>query len=278
MSGQQAARRHLSVAIADLWPGSVPRAGPGEDLSAGERLEHYRTPDAMGRYVHMHAAKHIGLWRRVRQSFETDHRPVFSIGGGPLLCLMGWCFDNPWPGDLTAVEPMDWSPVTSNPNWATARQMLCGDVDELTAYVPGPTVPGQLRPLGVQRALLPGELPDEAIVLLPYVVNHLMDDRHLSANAANEMAAWVSRAVLARRATVVIADMPPTKLDLWTPLLTAMGCAMSVPSLEYPDDCAELKDLYGHPTDQSFRCGIDYPHMCKTPVLVVNSSTKVFLT
>ena len=83
----------------------------------------------------------------------------------------------------------------------------------------------------------------------------------------------------ARRATVVIADMPPAKLDLWTPLLRALELEhLVVESLKYSEDCAGLKDLYSHPTDQNFRCGVNFPHMCQTTVLVMNQSHPMFLT
>src|SRR5262249_23068427 len=139
------AHAFLSAALKDLYD---PEECP--ELGSSQLVDDYAEPASRRTYFHYYAAKHMALWATVRRTLaweQHESAPLISVGAGPLLCLFGWCLYKPWKGQVIEVEPLDWNPVRTNPNWRKARNHLLGDaVKSLSGYyVPGPTLPYQLE-------------------------------------------------------------------------------------------------------------------------------------
>jgi hypothetical protein len=182
---------------------------PGRDQTA----EQYRGSDSQEGYVGSYGLEYPALWWKIRALLGWSHGrnvpDLTSIGAGPYLDFVGWCWEEPWVGDKLAVDPLPWEAVRDDARWARAVRKLCGPIRVHAAFVPGPVVPLQLEGMSVGY-LPPKHVPENSTVLLPYILNHL---RAGNVHAPNDLGAqagllrrWLNRLVEKRGCRVVIAD------------------------------------------------------------------------
>jgi hypothetical protein len=103
------ALRLLAAAIEDFEPERSSGNLRSGDLPYAQLVSNYHAPEGQLRYVHMYAAKYIGLWSALRRELRWDDwksRDLVSIGAGPMLGLLGWCLNEPWPGKTYACDPL----------------------------------------------------------------------------------------------------------------------------------------------------------------------------
>lgn len=205
-------------------------------IRATQEVWSYQEPDPQRFYAHSYAGKYMAMWAGLRSVLSYEDRvreALVSIGSGPLLCLMGWCLESSWQGKIIECDPLDWSSVRGHPEWQQAASLLCPRTESPFphAFIPGPKVPFQLKNLippgraevtSNLRNVRPSDFPERSVILLPYVVNHLLEGGQLPEERAQELAAWL-REAQHRGCRVLIADMPHDDVDHWAKLLAACG-------------------------------------------------------
>ncbi len=200
-----AARRQYLKALAQCTGGWAP--------GWTQNAEQYREAASQVGYVASYGLEYPALWWKIRALLGWSPDPnapdLTSIGAGPYLDFVGWCWEEPWAGDKLAVDPLPWDAVRNNKQWSRAVSKLCGPIRVQAAFVPGPVYPPQLEDVSVPY-LPPNHLPEGSTVLLPYVLNHL---RVGSKDSPNDLGAqarllrkWLDRLVEKRGCRVVIVD------------------------------------------------------------------------
>lgn len=196
------------------------------ELDPGQRVRHYKTQDGQLAYIRMYSAKHLALWSELRRAIPLDsERPLVSVGAGPLLCVLGWVWEQRWPGDVLAVDPMEWQTVLDHKLWRKAlKAALPQGVEFQRGYCPPGPLPQQLREADVDApSLESSDVPPGSVVLLPYALNHLLDERgRPSSKLCQALADW-TQALMDKGCDIIIADMPRGKLDCWGPFIKASG-------------------------------------------------------
>ncbi len=270
-------RHHIRTAL-DRWgPGRLPPAAArvwlGHDLGHAQRVQDYRSAAAQKRYTHMYAAKHLGLWRAIRAHLDWDDSGrLVSIGAGPMLDAMGWCFDRPRGGRRTlAIDPLDWRHVRGHEAWHAAMRALCGRLDFLNGvYAPFGPPPPQLQALPAIRPMQASTLRRDDTVLMPFVVNHVLDDRGQVVRHAFERLGALLAHHHAQGGRLVIADYAGGDHRLWHALLQHLGLSRISPrTFRFQRATASFRDLYP-PSISGYRTWASNPERCTAVVLAAD--------
>jgi hypothetical protein len=120
-----------------------------------------------------------------------------------------------------------------------------------------------LRPIDSRR------LPEESVVMLPYVLNHLLDNGHLPPHFAKEMANWIVGAT-ERGCRIVVTDVNPARLSLWEPVLRECGKSVMPTSTSFATDMAPLSCLYPSHDVGRHRSGQRHEKMTNACVLAID--------
>lgn len=282
------AHKLLARALTD-WVPQVDRSGGTAEsrvkVSKDPRVVEYTDPRVQQLYCHSYAGKYLALWSAVRELLDWEDRvaqPLVSIGSGPLLCLLGWCLEKPWQGEIWEYEPLDWTEVRSNANWSAGVHYLCGTIQHSYSgvYVPGPSTPQQLSaikpPLKLQY-LQGRSLPKKAVVLLPFVLNHLLVGKTVSKEHQEEFSTWIDEA-LELGCRIVIGDLHTGNVNLWDALLEPWETSdLKQHTLDFQSRAVDQKPLYGSDDLGDFRTGQIYSHMCQARVLAIDERGWRFL-
>lgn len=270
-----AAARDLTTALS-LWgppaEEEIPPAWRNDELGPSQQVVHYAARVGQQRYAHMYAAKHLALWRGLRLVLDWQGGPnkhLTSVGAGPLLDIMGWCWDRSFPGEKLAIDPLGWEAVLGVPAWARAVDRLCGTVaSRRPAYVPHGPKPSQIRAIDGAVPVFPDEFGQKDTVLLPFVVNHLLGPGGAVDDAAlRRLAGWL-RSAAGRGARVAVADLYPSMPELWMLLLKHLGLRPHLPGpFRFAGLAARFSPLY--PANMAdYRTYASAPHGCTARVLV----------
>ncbi len=236
------------------------------DLGANQHVVDYQCARSQQRYAHMYAAKHLGLWRALRAVLDWNgggNRRLLSIGSGPQLDLMGWCWDRAFRGPKLAMDPLTWHHVLDDPDWDAAVQRLCDPLDTRPGwYVPDGPPPAQLVHLPILGPVPTDELTCDDTVLLPFVVNHLL----------TPAGTWL-RALADKGARLAIADLHQARPELWDALLGALGCPRLAQETFQAQPVADrFAELYPEPL-QRYRTYRGKPQHCAAKVLAFDADT-----
>jgi len=209
-----------------------------EDItSMGNTVETYRLAQFQRKYVHMYAAKSVACWIYLRRVLAVeDGCPIVSIGAGPCTCLIGWFFDRkPETAQVVrAFDVLSWKFIRDLPSHqALMADVLGPDADfvyEPFRYFPA-SLPPQAEVVGSPSPINAADLPDGAVVLLPYVLNHLLGRTSPVVNPG-EVLAWLEDVRLGSR-LVVIVDMPCNVTDVvWKALAQGLDIGGSASVIE----------------------------------------------
>ena len=197
------------------------------DLRRTQPVRVYQIPERQQRYAHMYAAKHLAMWSGLRLILNWkggESKRLVSIGAGPLLDMMGWCWDASFRADKVAIDPVHWKHVLAVPAWARAVERLCGPISwSRPAYIPDGPKPSQISTIQHAKPVASKELGEGDTLLLPFVVNHLLDSSgSVDDGAIGRLAVWL-KDVASRGARVAIADMHDPMDPLWNTLLDHLG-------------------------------------------------------
>lgn len=245
------------------------------DLGSIQRVEDYLRPENQRRYVHMYAAKHIAAWRTIRALLDWTCRdwtePLFSIGAGPGLDLMGWGFDRRWPGPIHALDPIPWA-VVDDPGWRAALETFAGSdpVVEAGWYVPSGEAPDQLAGVDLRRGIDLSTLPAPSTVLLPFVINHL------DGAVRCRFVAQIERA-RQRGVRMVMCDAHTWRGPTWPGLLRGLGVSDEPQPLRFQPMLDRLASLYPA-QDRPYRTGRTCRRFAEVRVLVGDAQGWYFLT
>ncbi len=242
----RSALRSLVRDIGADYPADV-RSG---DLGRKQTVAAYsRSLDAMRRYTHMYAGKHVAAWAALRARLhwgDLCDRPLVSLGAGPMLCLAGWLHDHGPHPDARAIDPLDWRPVTGTRGGQALQAALGHPRVHRGVYAPmdAAAPPVQLAHLRGMRSLLPDDIPTGSVVLMPMMLNHLLDRGEIPA------ATWVRLVGMFAHlretgCRIVIADLWDRKSTrLWAELCLAAGARGGPAALCFPLRLAQQRDLY----------------------------------
>lgn len=247
----------------------------------GNTIETYLRPTNQLKYVHMYFAKYVGCWRWVRQclGFPTDG-PVWSIGAGPRLCLMGWFFDQPptTEQDVMAMDIAPWQEFRNLSEYKLLRDHIFHGArstgHETLRFFPETLPPqGQIPALQGARSISPNEIPPDATVIFPMVLNHVIGAM-MPHSQQEQVFSWLN-AVVQRVKRVVIVDMQYEfrTQEFWTALWG--GFELSPPSslctFSFVPHAAEFSECYG--LNGPRRTGLKYPQFCVLSGLVHTRGT-----
>ncbi|MCA9696777.1 MAG: hypothetical protein KC431_04555 [Myxococcales bacterium] len=245
----------------------------GQDLSSkGNVVRNYTSPATQVAYSVMYFAKHVGCWSALRELLNDSASTVYSIGAGPLFCLMGWYFDRPpSEGDkIYGLDFLDWAHVRGlGSHQALLADVLDGAKPELPTglYFPDELPPQCHVGVGQNRAINAERICEGSTVLFPMVLNHLLGGADPVADT-NSLFAWFRR-LQQRAGRIVIVDMEATKVpELWQRLepLTALS---GPPLFQFRAHSKRLSPCYGNheisgrPPESERRTGIRYPQFCQ---------------
>lgn len=213
----------------------------------------YQDADSQFIYANMYFAKHIGCWRWLRRRSKLSYDaviPVVSIGAGPLFCLWGWFFDYPpFVGQTVhAFDVLPWDAVLGLPEHATVTKRILRDpkiVEVKQAFIPPGVVPRQMQHLENVKALCPEEVPENAMVLLPFLLNHLIG-RNLPLFDEKPLVEWLE-AVRARATAIIVVDLPASRAtNFWPGLLQQLKCpaGTSPKTFTFSEETSLFGDLY----------------------------------
>lgn len=244
--------------------------GLGDIPSWGNTVETYLNPNNQLKYVHMYCAKYIGCWRWIRKAMATPaDGPVWSIGAGPCLCLMGWFFDNT-PTTMQDVVSMDlapWSELLQLPEFGALFYDIFKDARSVRFEHPR-FFPDQLPPQGVvapligARPISPTDIPADATVLLPMVLNHVLGATQPHPQPGLVFS-WL-RAVAGTVRRVIVVDMPHDRTsEFWSNLWRGLGLvAPPQPvTFNFASYAKEFSSCYDGESSL-LRTGLRYPQFC----------------
>ena len=190
----------------------------------------YDDPECQLVYTNMYLAKHLGCWRWLRSRLgANDATSVVSIGAGPHLCLWGWFADQPPMAGQTvhAVDALPWNAILGLPEHAAVATALFGDPGTVRvhrAYIPPGVRPAQLQALEGLQALAATAIPEGAVVLLPFLLNHLVGATGPLADTT-PLIHWLE-AVRARARAIIIVDLPASRAaNFWPAIYARLGLA-----------------------------------------------------
>jgi hypothetical protein len=255
----------------------VYRVDPGDISTFGNTIETYLYPNNQLKYVHMYFAKYVGCWRWVRQclGFPGDG-PVWSIGAGPRLCLMGWFFDAAPTADqeIVALDIAPWREFRDLSEYKSLRNHVFKGrrsyKGESLRFFPETLPPqGELPLLMGARPITPSEIPSDATVLFPMVLNHVIGA--MAPHPQRESVfSWLQE--VARRVNrVVVIDMQHDYRtgSFWDGLLKGLG--LSAPSklhtFSFVPHAAEFCGCYSG-GEGPRRTGLKYAQFCVLSGLV----------
>jgi hypothetical protein len=202
---------------------------PAEDLSTKEQtISDYTTPENQHQYTHMYLAKHIGTWSILRKLCQrllgsTSYKPssLHSIGAGPILDVLGWCWKpHPYINAVACCDLLPWDAVRLHKSFSLAINSLVGEYDFNNGkHFLGPEngtslLPEQLREAGIQPGqVTPVACPKNSIVLLSMVFNHMREDLgDENSDVSRRWAKW-SKECLANDCLLVAVDYKKDFLD-----------------------------------------------------------------
>lgn len=163
-----------------------------------------------------------------------------------MLCLAGWLHDHGPHPDVRAIDALDWSPVAGTPGGRALVTMLGSPRVLSGVYAPmgsGPA-PAQLGHVAGLRALRPGDIPPGSTVLMPMMLNHLLDRGELPARLRLGVM-HTFRHLQDTGCRVVIADLQHRKSSrLWSRLAVLSGAKRDPSTLTFADALATQADLY----------------------------------
>jgi len=185
-------RDHLDVVREFLSDCERAYVGSPDDIASWDNtVLTYTSHTAQLKYVHMYFAKYVGCCRAIRRAYDmVQDGPVWSVGAGPCLCLLGWFYDEPAGSeeDVVGVDILDWKGVRDLPSYKKLVQAVVGEGTDggRRGYLAGRCFPpGEFPPQATRAAAwrehelhlrpLPAEtIPVGTTVLLPFVLNHLL--------------------------------------------------------------------------------------------------------
>lgn len=210
------------------------------------------------KYVHMYFAKHVACWRKLARTLQPDHPTtnLWSVGAGPMLDVIGWFVDAPRvltsTATVDAVDVLGWNEVRENKTFQDAyRSVHSGTVlYHSETYIPPNSNPPQITRASTSASLhsLPADaIPEDSVVLLPFIMNHLVGA--IGALASGErasLATWLNL-VCARARLVVLVDIHPTGAPrLWENTCEILGVSVQRDDLAFTfeDEIADFEDVY----------------------------------
>lgn len=261
-------------ALAALIRQATPR-GSGSlragDLGNRQTVADY-TRQNMWRYTHMYGAKHVAGWRFVRERLgwaDEPSRPLVVLGSGSLLCATGWTWTDKGPRTVHAFDVLDWSPVLES-RAGRALQRSLGRVHRTVGVFCPMTmrrVPAELRGLCGLRALRTDDVPRNSTVLMPMMLNHLLEGGALAPDTRAALATTFE--VLKRRGCrILIADLASgSTTALWRDLGRITGAPDASTVVEFADIAGGLCSLYRF-DHQDYRTFRSYPPGARLRMLV----------
>jgi hypothetical protein len=216
----------------------------------------------------MYAGKHVAAWSALRARLGwrgLDERPLVSLGAGPMLCLAGWQLGHGPHPDVHAIDVLDWSPVTGTIG-GEVLQLAVGSPRVLSGvYAPmgdGPP-PAQLAHLDGIRPLQAGDIPEGATVLMPMMLNHLLEEDGVPARTLLGVR-QTFRVLQERGCRIVVADLQHRKSSqLWRRLSAFSGARRLPGTLSFSRELGGMRDLYA-PQHADYRTN---PRMARLSVL-----------
>ena len=256
----------------------------GVDLpSRGNVVDSYIAPKNQVAYSVMYFAKYVGCWSAVRELLGgAGADAVYSIGCGPMFCLMGWYFDQPpSPGDkVIALDYLPWGHVRGFASHEALLSDILSPVEPQVAsglYFPRELPPQCSRVIvPTSRPIDPSRIVEGATVLFPMVLNHLVGSASPMVDVES-LVAWF-RVLEQRAGRIIIVDMENGKVpELWRRLEPLTG-------LRYPTEfgfssySGRLAPSYGDhecpgkPPESERRTGRAYPQFCVVTACIYESS------
>ncbi len=239
----------------------------------------YSRAECQVSYSIMYFAKYVGCWSAIREAVDHHVRlgpaVVVSLGAGPQFCLMGWYFDRPpRVGDLVlAVDILDWRHVCAMESHRSLLRDVLVEAD--SGYIDGvhfpDSLPSQCQVVAVKSATDPfdlGRIPFGATVLLPMVLNHIVDP-DLPAQV-RRFSTWL-RLLEGRAGRIVIADLDSSANDttnFWREIASMTGLTEHPPVFEFADNSARFAPcypdtLFEYAPERERRTGIKFPRFCR---------------
>lgn len=257
------------------------------ELNARQHVADYTGVRAQRGYTHMYTGKHVGLYRALRARLRNvldPSRPLVSVGAGPMLDLIGWTLDAPWRGPIVTADPLDWSSITDLPAHRAVLETLGLRRGAMLAHTwaPGGPLPPQLAELSapVRRRLTPlpaAGIPRGAVVLMPFVGNHFLDEwgrPHMP--SFQRLARW-QRDLVDRGCAVVMADLADDRTDLWHALRRSLPTTGATRSFSYAAAVHPLASIYPE-HHSSYRGYLRNPHGCTARVLACTGAGWHFMS
>lgn len=242
-------RAALRLLVHETSAGVGPRPWEGDLGKHQTVLDYSRDPALMRRYTHMYAGKHVAAWSALRARLGwggLQDRPLVSLGAGPMLCLAGWLHGHGPHADVRAIDVLDWSPVTGSVGGEVLQLAVGSPAVRSGVYAPmgdGPP-PAQLAHLDGIRALRPGDIPPGATVLMPMMLNHLLEEDAVPAQTLMGVRRMF-RHLQDRGCRIVVADLQHRKSSrLWDRLAVSSGAHRPPSTLAFADTLARQRDLY----------------------------------
>lgn len=243
----------------------------------------YLRADKQYAYCVMYFAKYVGCWAALREAvdarFEERSPDVVSLGAGPLFCLLGWQFERPPAGLIRAIDVLDWRAIRG----LVSHRALCEDVlGTALDYREGVFFPDERPPqcstIRARGALdLATGVPEDATVLLPMVLNHLVGAG--APMSVAPLASWL-RELEQRAGRIVIADMPaPEAPDFWSRLRQAIPTLGDPPApFGFEASSARFERCYppaefGRGPEGRRRTGLRAPQFCRVTACVFDRAS-----
>lgn len=251
----------------------------GHDLpSRANVVEQYLTPEGQATYSLMYFAKSVGCWWAIRDLVGVQRcKQVVSVGAGPMLCLMGWYFEQPpTAGDeIHALDFLDWAHVRNFPSHAALTKDILGGVRckyHGGRYIPPESLPPQCVRTTVQpvNAVSTASFSPDATVLVPMLLNHIVGAEEPMASAQDLVAWFIDLAARVER--IIIVDIELFKAPLlWRQLEAFTGLPEpeeEQPLLKFADRSRRFEPCYPDATfkygpESTRRTGIRAPQFCE---------------
>lgn len=253
---------------------------PNEDIPTfGNTVETYAPAANQWKYINMYFAKYVGCWRWVRRTLQLSaDGPLYSVGAGPCLCVFGWFYDRPpAEGQTTvALDILPWNTIRSHQTFQQLLADVLGGRSHFT-YKDYRFFPPQRPPQTIvsggsnaARAICSTEFPEDAIVILPFVMNHLVGATMPHPQSATVFS-WLED-VRRRVRRIVLVDMQhDAKTEkFWNQITQGLGLgdAGGYRTFDFSAEMREFSDCYSSEFQGQRRTGIKFPQLCRASGMV----------